>query len=128
MSALMLPAAFQSRARIWYFSESRYSSLPCAHRHVLDQLEAAVDAVERRQRRREQQPDAERRTPAVTEILVEMSGVFANKLPRIVLDRRAARAAPRRTRAARTPLFFHVKYVYDIVKPSLASCFIAWGA
>jgi len=28
ISSLMFPAASQSRTRIWYFSESRYSSLP----------------------------------------------------------------------------------------------------
>ena len=45
----------------WYFSESRYSSLPRPQRNVLEQLVAGVDAPGRRQHRREHGANLERR-------------------------------------------------------------------
>jgi hypothetical protein len=42
-----------------------------AHRHVLEALEPGVDAVRRRQRRREHEPSLERRPSAALEVLVK---------------------------------------------------------
>ena len=74
-----------SRTRIWYFSESRYSSLPGLHRHVLGQLEAAVDAVARAERRRQHQPHLERRASAVLQVLVQDVGRIGEQIRTHVL-------------------------------------------
>jgi len=71
ISALRLPGAPQSRTRISYFSEFQVLLAAGAERHILGELEAAVDAVERRQRRGEHQPHEERGAPALLQILVE---------------------------------------------------------
>ena len=57
-----------------YFSESRYSSEPGAHRHVLERLEAGVDAVARRERRGQHEPRLERGRPAELQVLVQDVG------------------------------------------------------
>ena len=59
------------RSRGSYFSESRYSSLPGAHGHVLERLVARVDPVARRERRREHEPALERGPPALLQGRVE---------------------------------------------------------
>ena len=86
ISASRLPGAVKSRGRSSYFSELRYSSLPCLHRDVLEQLVPAVNAVERRQRRGEQQPNAKRRPAAVLEILVEDVGRVREEIRPVVLE------------------------------------------
>ena len=60
--------------RSWYFSESRYSSLPGAQRGVLAQLVAGVDAPGRRERRGEHRPHLEGGAAAVLEVGVQDVG------------------------------------------------------
>ena len=64
--------------------------------------------------------------PPFTRYSLRMSGVFAKRLPRKYSTHRACVSSSKYSRSSHA-LFFHVKYVYDIVKPSLAELFIRLG-
>ena len=70
----MFPGASQSRARISYFSLSRYSSRSAEPRG-LAQLPAGVDAVGARQCGRQHAADHERRPPVVEVVRVDVRSV-----------------------------------------------------
>ena len=64
----------QSRGRSWYFSESRYSSLPGRSGDVLAQLVAGVDAPGGGEGRGQHGADLERRRAAVLQVRVQDVG------------------------------------------------------
>ena len=108
-------------ARSWYFSESRYSSEPGAHRHVLLQLERRpVDAPARRQRRGEDGTADERGAAAVLQLLGEDVGRVR---PRVRAGSSRPCGVDRSVKYSRSShaVCRHAKYVYDWLKPTLAS-------
>src|SRR5690242_21380334 len=64
--------------------------------------------------------------PPCTRYSLRMSGVFANRLPRKYSTIGESVSSSRYSRKSALE-FFHVKYVYDIVKPSLPRLFIRLG-
>src|SRR5262249_36007889 len=64
--------------------------------------------------------------PPFTKYSFRISGVFAKKFPRKYSAVGGCVSSSRYWRSSHG-LFFHVKYVYDAVKPSLASAFIRLG-
>ena len=84
-SAAGRAAAAARRARAAstsYFSESRYSSLPCAHRHVLEALVAGVDPVDGESVAASTSRASKAGRPPSCRYSCRMSGVFAKKFGR----------------------------------------------
>ena len=117
----------RSQCRTSYFSESRYSSLPGFARGALLQLEhRTVDAVVRAEPGGEQEARDERRPRALLQRLVEDVGCVGPHVGPEVVEVRGIAQLGKYSVSSHFSLR-HVKYVYDCVKPSLASRSITRG-